>query len=108
MPFIHTWNYIQNYLRPGTAIDNWAKYSGLLGDQFTVTRVTPNEVEVDAPNAKNIQHVRRDDFERVYDIWDQYVAGDYPRHWIRDFTRVSKFVISILKWVENNNGGMLP
>jgi len=108
MPFINTWNYIQNNLKPGMLIDNWTKDRKYLGDQFTILKATPTEVQVDAPNAQYTQHAPRNDFERVYDIWGQYIACTYPRHKIRDFTRFSKFVISILKWVENINGGTLP
>lgn len=89
-------------------IDNWAKDSGYLGDQFTILKVTPTEVQVDAPKAQYTQHAPRNDFERVYDIWDQYIACTYPRHKIGGFTRFSKYVISIVKWVEINNGGTLP
>jgi hypothetical protein len=90
-------------------IDNWTDDKGYLGDQFTIQAVMPNVIHVNSPGAQNIQKVQRKDFEGVYNVWNQYRAGLFQRHRIRDkITRFSKYVISILYWVERNNGGILP
>jgi hypothetical protein len=108
MPFANTWDVVQTGLAPGTAIPNWTAANGLLGDDFTVRDVTAGHVQVDTPGAKNDQIIPRADFEMVYDVWGPYCGGQVPRHEIRDMTRFSKYVISILHWLEGQHGGHLP
>ena len=108
MPFIDTWNYIQKNLKNGTTINNWTKDKQYLGDQFTIYNVASTQVAIDTPGATNIQYVPQNDFEDVYNIWQQYVSSTHRRYQIRDNTHFSKYIISILKWVENSNGEILP
>jgi hypothetical protein len=109
MSFPDTWNYVQTFLSPGDSIKNWTKDRGYLGDEFTILRVSPSIITVDTPGAINLQHVPKSDFEGVYNIWTDYVGCRYRRQWIRDeITRYSKYIISILRWVEDQNDGNLP
>ena len=109
MSFVDTWNYIQKKLIADQIIDNWTYNKGYLGNQFSILRVAANAVHVNTPDAINIQQVPRNDFHGVYNIWDQYKAGTYLRHRIRDnITRYSKYIISIFRWIEVNNSGYLP
>jgi len=108
MPFVNTWNTLQNQLRQGTVIRNWTAHGGYLGDSFTVVNVSQNYVEVDTPGATNIQRIPQCDFQIVYNLWDDYCLGRVKRYEIRDETRFSKYIISILHWLQNNCGGQLP
>ena len=108
MPFINTWNALQIRLRRGTVIRNWTAQNGFLGDTFTIVSVKQNYIEVDAPGAQNIQRIPQRDFQIVYNLWDDYCLGNFKRHEIRDRTRFSKYIISILHWLQNNCGGHLP
>ena len=58
--------------------------------------------------AKNIQKVPSADFETVYNLWQRYRNGQVTRPEIRDATRFSKYVISILYWLQAQCGGQLP
>jgi len=93
------WATIQSRLKPGTKIRNWSKFSGYLKGSFTVSAVGPDSIEVDSPGARNIQTVERQEFEKVLAIWDHYLAGDVPRHKIRDMTRFSTYIISVIHQV---------
>ena len=106
--FSDAWAALQSGLSAGTTIDNWTVASGLLGDQFTVVTVTPSFIGVDTPGASNLQRVPQADFELVYDNWASYIAGKTARQELRDRTRFSKYIISILHWVELQVGGVLP
>ena len=108
MPFSATWSALRSNLTLQTSIPNWTADKGLLGDSFTVSGVTPTHVEVDTPGAQNFQTIPDRDFEVVYDVWERYCNGTVPRHEIRDSTRFSKYVISILHWLEGHVGGALP
>ena len=95
------WSYIQTNLKIGTTIKNWTAYSGYLGDTMKVTAVRKNCIEVDAPNAKSTQIVPKDDFEKVWEVWSDYKDEVIKRYEVRDMTRFSKYIISILHWYEN-------
>ena len=51
------------------------------------------------PGAANIQHIDREHFARVHEHWNAYNAGVYARSRLRDITRFSTYVISILHHV---------
>jgi hypothetical protein len=108
MAFSNAWTALQNSLAAETSIANWTADKGLLGDHFTVVAMDSSFIEVDTPNAKNLQRVPRWDSEFVYKNWVGYTAGKIPRHVLRDGTRFSKYAISILHWLESQLGGSLP
>jgi hypothetical protein len=104
MRFEEFWLKLQSRLSKGTAIRNWTAHSNYLGDSFSVVAVHQNSVSVDAPGAKNIQVVPQADFEIVYGLWPDYLSGKVPRYVIRDRTRFSKYVISIIHHLQQVNG----
>lgn len=76
-------------------------FRGYLGDSMAVVGVRENYIEVDAPNATAIQVVPKDDFEKVWEVWADYKRQKVKRYELRDMTRFSKYIISILHWYEN-------
>jgi len=107
MSFDRTWRVIRGSLREEQTVRNWTKDRGYYGDPFTIECLDANRIDVIPLRAKNIQGIPKRDFEGVYNIWDQYVAGNFPRSMIRDNTRFSKYIISIFHWVVQNNDGIL-
>jgi hypothetical protein len=57
--------------------------------------------EVDAPDAANEHVVSKRDFEVVLKFWKAYKDNQVQRQEIREMTRYSKYVISILHWLES-------
>ena len=108
MSFSNTWAALQTSLQAGTAIQNWTQAKGHVGEDFTIGKVVPEFIEINAPGASNMQRVSRTDFEAVYEEWHNYISGHTRRREIRDETRFSKYVISILHWLELQSGGVLP
>ncbi len=108
MPFANTWVALQASLRVGTVIPNWTQAKGRVGEAFTISEVAPEFIEVDPRSASNMQRVSRRDFEVVYNEWPGYISEHTSRPEIRDMTRFSKYVISILHWLELRSGGVLP
>ena len=98
--FEYTWSFLQKILKPGTEILNWTAYGGYLGDCMTITNISQNTIEVKTPKAKNLQHVPKEDFEKIWVVWLDYKIQKVKRYELRDMTRFSKYVISILKWYE--------
>ena len=93
------WARIQREIAPGDTIRNWSRYRGYRGKDFTIHGVGARFVEIDSPGAKSIQHIPRMDFARVHEHWDAYNAGVFARSKLRDITRFSTYVISILHHV---------
>jgi hypothetical protein len=88
MDFEKLWQRLQHELTSGTVVSNWTAAKGYLGDSFTIVAVRDDRVAVDSPGAKNVQMVPRRDFDRI------------PRYALRDLTRFSKYIISILHHLE--------
>ena len=93
------WAQIQRSIAPSDTIRNWSRHSGYLGNDFTIHAVTDRFVEVDSPGAANIQHIARAEFARVHEQWEAYNARMIARSKLRDITRFSTYVISILNHV---------
>src|SRR5439155_14396994 len=70
MPFSETWNVLRAAASSGTIIPNWTVHSGKIGEPFTISELTATVVIVNAPGAATPQQVSRDDFEVVYERWD--------------------------------------
>ena len=97
--FEGVWDRIQRTIAPGDTIKNWSRHSGYRGNDFTIQGVGARFVEIDSPGAENIQHIPRVDFARVHEHWDAYIAGVFARNKLRDITRFSTYVISVLHHV---------
>lgn len=108
MAFQEFWSLLQSRLKNGTEVPNWTAARGLLGDAFRVTSVMPRQVTVETAGAEHTQKISSSDFKAVYDVWSSYCEGSVRREQIRDMTRYSKYVISILHWLREQNSGELP
>lgn len=86
-----------NALQNGEEIRNWTAFNGYLGDSFHIAAVKPTYVAIETPKAQNIQNIPSREFQLIDQLWDDYVSGCVPRHKIRDLTRFSKYIISILR-----------
>jgi hypothetical protein len=95
--FDQIWETLTRRLQSSQAIRNWTVIKGYVGEDFTAQS---GDLRIDCILANQTQiTVSRDDFERVYRIWPQYLSGDFQRNKIRDITRHSKYIISILHQV---------
>ncbi len=101
--FTETWHRIRKGLRTGLSVRNWTRAGGYLGDRMTIESVDDSSVTVIAPRAGNPQVIPREEFEKVWHVWQSYKAGQTPRNEIRDVTRFSKYIISILHTLETTD-----
>ncbi|MBN1370422.1 MAG: hypothetical protein JW987_00565 [Anaerolineaceae bacterium] len=100
--FDETWGELQKRLKPGEFIPNWTAHKGYKGDAMKIAQVHQDEVVVDSPTAKTLQHVSRQEFETIWPLWPDYKALRVQRQEIRDLTRSSRYIINILHWLESN------
>lgn len=98
--FESLWIALRGKLHPPQKIRNWTVLKGYLGDVMTVVSVSHNEIDVETHGAKMIQKVPKQDFEDVWHVWEKYKSGNFLRKDLREVTRYSKYVISILNWFE--------
>jgi hypothetical protein len=103
LPFTDTWRTLQATLSVGATIPNWTARKGQIGEPFQVAAIDSDAVVIIAPGARTPQTVRRADFEKVYALWDHYVRGLTPRSAFTPRTRYSKYVISILHWLQEHS-----
>jgi hypothetical protein len=96
MTFEKIWTNLQKDICEGDEICNWTAHNGYLGDRFVVVKVRPKYIEVSAPGAQNVQHITSGEFEKISDVWRDYIRGNIRRAALRDSTRFSKYVISIV------------
>jgi hypothetical protein len=94
------WASLVRDLKPGTIVGNWTTLKGFLGDKMMIVNIGQDSIEVNAPGAMTNQIVPKSDFERVWRVWQAYKAQTVARHDLRDVTRFSKYIISILHWFE--------
>ena len=97
--FEEVWAQIQRNVAPGDTIRNWSRHSGYRGNDLMIHAVEARFVDIDSPGAENIQHILREDFSRVHEHWNAYTSGVFARSRLRDITRFSTYVISILHHV---------
>ena len=100
--FSEIWQVILRRLKPGDSIQNWTVLKGNLGDSMKVVQVDIGEIVVQTPNAMHLQHVSRDEFEKIWEVWPAYKSGQKQRQEIREITFHSKYILSILHWLEKN------
>lgn len=100
--FEELWRQIQRDISVGDTIENWTQHRGYSGDEFIIRVMDTRFIEVESPDAENSQRVPREDFSAVYELWGDYLARRVPRYQIRDLTRFSKYIISILHQVIDN------
>ena len=86
-------------LKPGMKIDYWGKARGKSGKKFVINSVSEKFISCDPPEAKHIQKVHRDDFEAVWELWENYLAGKVQRKNLIKVTRFSSYILSIFNHV---------
>jgi hypothetical protein len=101
--FEEVWDYLQSNLDPEAQIGNWTVFNGYLGNEMTIAGVRDDYIDVDTPTAKNTQLVPKEDFNKVWKVWSDYKDQKIKRYEVRDMTRYSTYIISILHWFEEEN-----
>ena len=96
--FEKLWSEIRNTLQEGQVIKYWGQARGYSGRSFKISRIQNSFIVIDSPTAKNLQVIPKNDFEKVWEIWEKYLSGKIFRYEIRDeCTRFSSYIISIYR-----------
>jgi hypothetical protein len=98
--FEDLWREIQRRGRAKPEVRNWTVLKGYLGDTMKIVGVHAETIEVDAPRAKNLVTVPKAHFQAVWQMWPRYKNRQVQRQELTEMTFFSKYIISILHWVE--------
>ena len=83
-------------LNIGEKVKNWTVLKGFFGEDFYISDISNDYIIVKPISAIHLQKIYRRDFDYMISIWEDYLKGRIERHEIRENTRNSKYVISIL------------
>src|SRR5438105_396172 len=97
--FDSVWAGIREALHVGQTVRNWGHARGYTGGDFRVEDVSRYSVTVFGGNMTQPRVVSRGDFEKVYWVWDDYVAGEYPREAMTKLSQNTTYILSILHLV---------
>jgi len=90
------WRMLTTGLSNRTVIRNWTVDKGHLGQGDFTAQAARDYVLCDAPGAGHLQRVPKRDFEMMFERWNAYLHGAVRRSEMRDFSRFTKYTISIL------------
>lgn len=94
------WNELKGRIAKKTEILTWSADQGYLGDRFIVVAVKDGHVHVAEPGAQRADKIPDGDFIAVLGIWGDYADGKIKPPAIEKLTRFGKYVISILRALE--------
>lgn len=97
------WQNLLARLKPGEIVRNWTVAHEYLGDEMLIKEVNTEKIVVQAPNAVHLQHISKNEFEAVWQLWPGYIESRVQRQQILELTRHSKYIISIFHWVEEKS-----
>ena len=95
------WNKIRECLQNKDIVKYWSRSGRTIRDSFIIKEVGPNYVIVIAEGTGTPQLIPKRDFLKVYEVWEGYLRGRVKRYQLRDMTRFSSYIISILHECED-------
>jgi hypothetical protein len=99
--FEEVWDDIQRRLPIGIEIPNWS-YDGRTRGTTRIDEKYYYEIWVSGKSTTKSREVKRDDFKKLYEIWDRYKHGQIRRDEISDLSRNSTYIFTILHWRETD------
>ena len=91
------WNYLKEELKEWKTINYWSVAGQYRKNSFEAI-AKDNYVLVYLENG-SLQRIPKEDFRTVYEVWEQYLAREVKRYEIRDMTRFSSYIISIIHYL---------
>jgi hypothetical protein len=97
--FEEVWLAVVSKLQPGEEIKNWGSARGYTGGTFKIEQVHNSWIGVFGGEMTEARNVSKGDFAKVYAVWDQYLAGNYPRAKMTNLSQNTTYILSILRCV---------
>lgn len=90
------WKDLARVLHRGDTVQNWSVAKGHTGGCFKVDDVDRTSVTVSGGRMRMPRRISRGDFARIYDVWREYLAGNYPRSKMLPLSQNITYVLRIL------------
>jgi hypothetical protein len=100
--FEAVWSDIRQRLRPATVVRNWGLARGYTRATFEIKDVERTSITVPGGNIQVSRRISKGEFEKVYAVWDEYVAGNYPRSNLTNLSLNTTYIISIFRLLADN------
>lgn len=95
------WKICQERLNVGDVIPNWSVSGRIQIAKFKIVEITENGIGYDSPNAEYTQNVSKNEFQQIFNVWDDYEKGSIPRHELREMNKKTTYIIATIKYVED-------
>jgi hypothetical protein len=94
------WNELKQRISTKGEVPVWSAEKGYLGERFTIAAVRDGHVQVAELGASQAKRIPDQDFIAVLAVWGDYADGDVDESEIDKKTKFAKYVISILRSLE--------
>lgn len=94
--FEEAWAQITRQIRPGAVMQNWGAARGYTGGIFEVKDVERTSITVAGGGMKKSRRISKGEFQKVYAVWDTYIAGNFPRSKMTNLSQNTTYIVSIL------------
>ncbi len=94
-----TFNQCIKSLKKWQKIQNWTPLKGYYGEDFWINNIYPEFIEINIKK-KNFPKVTKNDFETIARDWEKLKSLESSRSSIPAHIRTSKYILSILHYIE--------
>ena len=94
------WADIGTRLRARTDIKSWSAAKDYTGGSFRVDNVNGDGIIVSGANIEKARMITREDFKKIYEVWDDYKNSKIPRSKLTPISQNTTYILSILRWRE--------
>jgi hypothetical protein len=95
------WSSIQHRLQPGTLVRNWGLSRGFTGGSFTIDDMERAAITVRGGKMATPRRVSKGEFEKLYAVWDQYLADNLPRSRMLPLSQNITYILSIFHLIHD-------
>ena len=101
--FEDTWADIQRRLPVRESIQNWSADKGYTRGRFRITDVEPSSVTVEADGTSVPRRIAKREFQMIFADWPGYWVGTVRQSSLRDKSKNTIYILSILHWHETSS-----
>ena len=100
--FEDLWADIQRRLPVRERIQNWSADKGYTGERFQIKDVEPSSVTIEADGTSIPRQVAKSEFRKIFADWPAYRVGTIRRSALRDKSKNTTYILSLLHWRETS------
>lgn len=101
--FESTWTDLQRRLPVRERIQNWSADKGYTGGRFQIKDVKPSSITIEVGGTSVPHQVAKSEFQKIFADWPAYRVGTVRRSALRDKSKNTTYIVSILHWRETSS-----